>query len=61
MKRYHKVEYQDRCEMIPIADDPLEAVRAEIGDVLEGSSREELKAIALERAKKEAEEDLGPR
>lgn len=40
--------------------DSLQAVRDEIGDALEGKSREELREEALERAKQEAEDDLGP-
>lgn len=54
MKKYHRVEYQDRCEMIPIDASPLEAVRAEIGDSLDGVSIEELREEALARARRQA-------
>ncbi|MXR19115.1 AbrB/MazE/SpoVT family DNA-binding domain-containing protein [Halobacterium bonnevillei] len=57
-ERFHVIEYEDRIELIPIEENPLEAVRDEIGDSLEGESREELRAEALQRAKQEAEADL---
>lgn len=57
-EKFHIVEYADRLELIPIDEDPLQAVRDEVGDTLEGVSRPELRETALERAKQEAEEDL---
>lgn len=57
-EKFHVVEYEDRLELIPIDDDPLQAVQDEIGDALEGASRTDLREGALERAKQEAEEDL---
>ena len=57
-EKFHVVEYEDRIELIPIDEDPLQAVRDEIGDALEGKSREELREEALERAKQEAEDDI---
>jgi len=57
-ERFHVVEYEDRLELIPIDEDPLQAVRDEIGDALEGESIEELREWALQRAKLEAETDL---
>ena len=57
-ERFHVVEYEDRLELIPIAEDPLRAVRDEVGDALEGESIEELRAEALDRAKQEAEDDI---
>ena len=57
-ERFHVVEYEDRLELIPIDEDSLRAVRDEIGDALEGESREELREGTLQRAKQEAEEDL---
>ncbi len=57
-EKFHVVEYEDRIELIPIDEDPLQAVREEIGDALEGRSREELREKALERARQEAEADL---
>jgi len=58
--RFHVVEYHDRLELIPIGEDPLEAVRDEIGDSLEGKSVPELREEALENAKREAKADLRP-
>lgn len=57
-ERFHVVEYEDRLELIPIEEDPLEAVRDEVGDALDGSSRAELREEALHRAKAEAEEGI---
>ena len=57
-EKFHVVEYEDRIELIPIDDDPLQAVRDEIGDALEGRAREELQGEALQRAKAEAEDDV---
>ncbi|RLM53713.1 AbrB/MazE/SpoVT family DNA-binding domain-containing protein [Halobellus sp. Atlit-31R] len=59
-ERFRVVEYQDRLELIPIDEDPLAAVRDEIGDSLEDKSVAELREDALENAKREAEADLGP-
>ncbi|WP_254542934.1 AbrB/MazE/SpoVT family DNA-binding domain-containing protein [Halomarina pelagica] len=57
-EKFHVVEYEDRIELIPIDEDPLQAVRDEIGDALEGTSREELREEALQRAKQEVEDDI---
>ena len=57
-EKFHVIEYEDRLELIPIDEDPLQAVRDEIGDALEGESIEELREGALQRAKQEAEKDL---
>ena len=57
-EKFHVVEYEDRIELIPIDEDPLQAVRDEIGDALDGKSREELREDALQRARQEAEEDI---
>lgn len=57
-EKFHVVEYEDRIELIPIDEDPLQAVREEVGDTLEGKSRRELREEALERARQEAESDL---
>ena len=57
-EKFHVVEYEDRIELIPIAEHPLQAVRDEIGDALEGTSREELRQDASARAKREAKDDI---
>ena len=57
-EKFHVVEYEDRLELIPIDEHPLRAVRDEIGDALDGESIEELQEEALQRAEREAREDL---
>lgn len=57
-ERFHVVEYSDRIELVPIEPDPLDAVRDEIGDTLADQSREDLRTEALERARREASDDL---
>ena len=57
-EKFHVVEYEDCLKLIPIDEDPLQAVRDEIGDALEGESIEQLREEALDRAKQEAEDDI---
>ncbi|MFC4540452.1 AbrB/MazE/SpoVT family DNA-binding domain-containing protein [Halosolutus amylolyticus] len=57
-EKFHVVEYEDRLELIPIDENPLQAVREAAGDAFDGKSIEELKEEALEQAQQEAEEDL---
>lgn len=57
-EKFHVVEYEDRLELIPIDEAPLQAVRDEIGDALDGTTRTELREEALLRAKREAEDDV---
>lgn len=57
-ERFHVVEYEDRLELIPIDEDPLQAVRDEIGNALDGKTRGELREEALKRAKQDAEADV---
>lgn len=59
-EQFHIVEYRDRLELIPIDEDPLQAVRDEIGDALDSESRSELRAQALRAARREADADLSP-
>jgi len=54
-ERFHVVEYEDRLELIPIDEDPLEAVREAVGDAFEGKSIAELREGAQEQAKEDAE------
>lgn len=55
-EKFHVVEYEDRLELIPIDEDPLQAVREAAGDVFEGQSVEDLREEAREQAKQDAEE-----
>ena len=54
-EKYHIVTYGDRIELIPVADDPLAAVRDAAGD-LRDASVEEIRADIADRAKAEAEQ-----
>lgn len=55
-EKFHVVEYEDRLELIPIDEDPLQAVREAAGDVFEGQSVEDLREEAREQAKQDAAE-----
>jgi hypothetical protein len=57
-ERFHVVEYEDRLELIPIDEDPLQAVRDEIGNALDGKTRGALRETALKRAKQDAGADI---
>jgi hypothetical protein len=35
-EKFHVVEYRDRIELIPIDEDPVEAIREAAGDAFEG-------------------------
>jgi len=54
-ERFHVVEYEDRLELIPIDENPLEAIREAAGDAFKSESMEELREGAREQAKKDAE------
>lgn len=54
-EKFHVVEYDDRLELIPIDDDPLQAVRDAAGDAFEGKSIDQLRGDAREQAKDDAE------
>jgi hypothetical protein len=54
-EKFHIVEYEDRLELVPIDEDPLQAVREAAGDAFEGESIEELRERAREQAKEDAE------
>lgn len=51
--RYHIVEYDDHIELIPIADDPLSAVREAAGE-LRDASIDEIRRDIEEEAKADA-------
>ncbi|WP_197428585.1 AbrB/MazE/SpoVT family DNA-binding domain-containing protein [Halapricum sp. CBA1109] len=54
-QRYHIVLYEDRIELIPVADDPLTAVREAAGD-LHDASVEEIREDIETAAKDDAAE-----
>lgn len=53
-EKYHIVQYEDRIELIPVADDPLTAVREAAGD-LRDASTEEIRGSIEAEAKTEAQ------
>ena len=57
-ERYHIVTYEDRIELIPVADDPLAAVRAAAGE-LRDASVEEIREDTADEAKAEARSEGG--
>ena len=57
-ERYHIVTYEDRIELIPVADDPLAAVRAAAGE-LRDASVEEIREDIEDEAKAEARSEGG--
>ena len=54
-QKYHIVMYEDRIELIPVADDPLAAVREAAGE-LHDASVEEIREDIEAEAKDETEE-----
>ncbi|TKR27819.1 AbrB/MazE/SpoVT family DNA-binding domain-containing protein [Natronomonas salsuginis] len=57
-ERYHIVTYEDRIELIPVADDPLAAVRAAAGE-LRDASVEEIREDIEDEAEAEARSEGG--
>ena len=57
-EKFHVVTYEDRIELIPIADDPLQAVRDAAGDAFEDTSVDQLREEARTQAKADAEAGL---
>ncbi|WP_255681871.1 AbrB/MazE/SpoVT family DNA-binding domain-containing protein [Natrinema sp. SYSU A 869] len=63
-QKYHIVMYEDRIELIPVADDPLAAVREAAGELHDASVeeiREDIEAEAKTRLRKPAATDDGVR
>lgn len=54
-EKYHIVQYEDRIELIPVADDPLAAVRAAAGELQEASI-EDIRADIEAEAKADVRE-----
>lgn len=59
-QKYHIVTYEDKLELIPVADDPLAAVREAAGE-LRDASVEEIREDIEAEARDEAEEAGGDR
>lgn len=54
-EKYHIVTYEDRIELVPVADDPLAAVRKAAGE-LRDASTDDIRADIEAEAKAEARE-----
>jgi bifunctional DNA-binding transcriptional regulator/antitoxin component of YhaV-PrlF toxin-antitoxin module len=57
-ERYHVVEYEDRIELVPVDDDPIQGLRETVGDAFEGKSVDELREEAREQVVEDAEDDV---
>lgn len=56
--RYRVVELDDRVELIPLAEDPIEGLRDAIGDAFDDKSIAEIKREARAGAREEAVDDV---
>lgn len=54
-EKYHIVTYEDRIELVPVADDPLTAVREAAGELRDTSS-DDIRADIEAEGKAEARE-----
>lgn len=56
--RYRVVELEDRVELIPLKDDPIEGLRDAVGDAFDDKSIEEIKRESREAAREDATDDV---
>lgn len=56
--RYRIVELGDRVELIPLKEDPIEGLRAAVGDAFDEKSIAEIKREARDAAREDALEDV---
>lgn len=60
-ERFRVLDLPHRVVLIPIDEDPLQAVRSAVGDTFEGEAIDELKAEIVEAAKDEPEAEVQER
>jgi len=58
---YRIVELPNHVALFPVDEDPLEGVRAAVGDAFEGDDVDELKDVARESIRNEAREEAEAR
>lgn len=56
--RYRVVELDDRVELIPLKNDPIEGLRDAVGDALDDKSIAEIKRESREAARKETLDEV---
>ncbi|ELY56833.1 hypothetical protein C491_12540 [Natronococcus amylolyticus DSM 10524] len=56
--RYRVVELDNRIELIPLEDDPIEGLRDAVGGAFEGNSVEEIKRASREAAREDALDEV---
>lgn len=55
---YRLVELRSGIKLVPVPDDPLEALRSAASEEFRSASTEELREAALERGREETEEHV---
>lgn len=56
--RYRVVELDDRIELIPLEDDPIEGLRDAVGDAFDDTAIEEIKRASREAAREDAVDEV---
>jgi bifunctional DNA-binding transcriptional regulator/antitoxin component of YhaV-PrlF toxin-antitoxin module len=56
--RYRIVELDDRVELIPLEEDPIEGLRDAVGDAFDGKSIAEIKQEARDAAREDAIQEV---